>query len=68
MEITHTKNSVILKPSNSSQMFLLGRLFQKFPNLGWRILYEESHTVGLELKDASLDKLLIDCVDKFNTT
>lgn len=69
MKITHKKNSIILTPDNPSQTFMLGRLFQKFPNLGWLILYDINENgpnfVSLELKDESLDKLFIDCLDGF---
>ena len=70
MKIIHKpeQKSLELHPTNNAQMFTLGRLYQKFSNLGlFKLHDEQGKVIGLELKDASLDKLLLDCIDKFKS-
>lgn len=71
MEIIHKENSLRLIASNNSQLFLLGRLYQKFPNLNLKKVYdpkiEPPTIIGIEISDIALDKFLMDSLDRFNT-
>ena len=69
MSIEHKESSIVLKASNPSQLFMLGRLYQKFPRLGLNKVWNDKQppdVEGIEMPDTSLYKLLIDCLDKFD--